>query len=819
MSTNASSPTGRWLPPQKVPQSRKTKKWYQQVIEEYERMIYSDNFYGRSSNTKKKVNYELFNGRLNRDDFLYVLNPYGFSQGEFPANLQHYDIISPKLLLLLGEEVKRPLNYHVVNTSPEMVSLRQKKAKELLIQILMQQFGPSPEEQQAMAQQGQQPQTPAEVEAYLNTSWKDDRSVEGQRVLRYLDEKLRLRKTFNEGFKDALIAGEEIYWVGVVGGEPVVRGVNPLDVTIIMDPDSDNIADAEAVIEERWLTISSIIDEFYDELTDKQIKDLEAMLGKGTNLNSAPQVNYQFETAYVRTIDDFKQDIGYYKNHDTEGNIRVIRVEWKSFRKVGFLSTVDPMGFKTTELVSEDFEVPETANKVKDEINTFEWQDEMTGQPYRIKWNWISEVMEGTKIGDDIFVECQAKPNQRRDMDNPSKCKLGYVGRIYSSRNSESISLIDRMKPYQYLYNIIYYRTELAFAKSKGRLTIMDLAQIPESYGIDLEKWMYYAESMGYGFINSQENQKFGDANKFNQFTSIDQNMGNFIQQHVMMLEKIEDEIGELAGVPRQRLGQVQTSELVGNTQRVVTQSSHVTEYYFFNHDEVKRQVMEALLDATRVAWREGKKIHFVLDDASVLSFQLDENVYSLASFGVLVTNSTKDAAALEALRSLAQSALQSGITTFSGLVKVFKSDSLTEIGNELKKGEQELMQRQQEQAQREQEAQQMAMQAEQARLDREDRNKELDRQNKIEIAMIQAQASQPDPMDNFRQMESDRAKIEADKEKLAAEKEKIAADKTMKEKELEEEKRSNKANEDIKRAEMKSKEKIAKMKPKPQSK
>ena len=129
------------------------------------------------------------------------------------------------------------------------------------------------------------------------------------------------------------------------------------------------------------------------------------------------------------------------------------------------------------EIVDEDFDVPSEATKDRDKF--YNWTDELTDLPMRIKWDWVNEWWEGTKIGDDIYVNIQAKANQRISIDNPAICKSGYVGYLYNARNSESISLIDRMKPYQYMYNILMYRTELAFAKSKGKLAVMDIAQIP----------------------------------------------------------------------------------------------------------------------------------------------------------------------------------------------------------------------------------------------------------------------------------------------------------------------------------------------------
>ena len=242
----------------------------------------------------------------------------------------------------------------------------------------------------------------------------------------------------------------------------------------------------------------------------------------------------------------------------------LLELNGSPLKKIGFLQVFDPNTEEwNEEIVDEDFEVPEESTKDKQKF--YNWTDEMTEFPMRIKWDWVNEYWEGTKIGEDIYVGIRAKPNQRRSMENPALCKSGYVGYLYNARNAQSVSMIDRMKPYQYMYNILMYRTELAFAKSKGKLALMDIAQIPRSEGWDVDTWLYYLESMGIMFINSKEEGDQGQPSNFNQFQAIDLSMGNYINQHVQMLQQIKSEVEELCGVSRQRMGQIQTSELVGN--------------------------------------------------------------------------------------------------------------------------------------------------------------------------------------------------------------------------------------------------------------
>jgi hypothetical protein len=575
---------------------------------------------------------------------------------------------------------------------------------------------------------------------------------------------------FNDGFKDALIAGEEVYWVGVVGGEPVVRICNPLDITVIMDPDSDKIENAQAILEERWMTIGSVLDEFWEELTPAQIKSLETNAGR---MNVEGQgINYPYSNFTIKGEEEYRNRNAYSRTHDDEeGTLRVLRIEWQSMRKVGFLRYIDEKGIQQEDIVDEGFDVPEGAVKNKEGAYEF---DEMT-----LKWEWISEFWEGTKIGADIFVQLRPKPNQRRDMDNPCKCKSGYVGYIYNARNSESISLIDRMKPYQYFYNILYYRTELAFAKSKGKLMTMDVAQIPASEGWDVDKWMYYLETMGIAFINSFEEGPNGQQSNFNQFSAIDLTMGQFINQHVQMLSVVDNQVSELAGVTKQRLGQISTSELVGNTERAVIQSSHITESWFFTHDEVKKSVLEALLDSAKLAWtRKNKKLQYITDDMGRIMLDIDGNDFAMTETGVYVSMSTKDEKILESLRNLSQAAMQNG-AQLSDVATMMQSESVAEIVNKLRETEREREQKEAEMQKQQQAFQEQAQKLEAQKIEREDFNKERDRETKIEVAHIQAESRNDGDRDN------DGIPDNLEQQKLSLQERKLAQDQANKSREL----------------------------------
>ena len=724
------------LPRQRISRAKKNKSWGKANIDDLEKLADTETYNGRSSKSKKQINYDLFNGILDPEDFEHVVNPYGFKEGEFPATLQHYDIISPKINLLLGEEVRRPFNFRAVSVNEDAISemeIGEKKAitaayTEYIKSIVE---GADPAEAEAKIKG---------IDKYLKYSFSDVRERTSNHILKYLMREESLEYKFNAGFKDALIAGEEIYWTGIVSGEPKCRLCNPLDITIISDPDSDFVEDAIAIMEERWLTLPTIIDEYHTspDFTDKIAKQLEDDSNGGSS-GFGTDAPAQSEISIIIKEDDssnYKKKLKD-RSHDTDGTIRVLRCEWKSQRKVGFLY-LEEYGQEVVELVDEKFEIPEEATKDEDGYYHF---SEM-----RLKWFWISEYWEGTKIGDDVYLDIQPKQNQRRNMDNPSICKSGYVGLIYNARNSESISFIDRAKPYQYLNNVSHYRLELGMAKDKGKVAVMDVAQIPGSEGWDTDKWMYYLDAMGVMFINSAEEGKRGQTSNFNQFQSIDLSTQTYIQTHIGIIESIEQKLGELSGVSRQRMGQVQTSELVGNVERSISQSSAITEVWFYQHNEVKRRVLEAMLDTARIAWRKGKKINFITDDLSRHMLTVGDE-FSNTQHGVFIGNTSKDNKNLAEAKSLLQAAMQGDKVKFSEAVTVLNSDSLVDIRKALETGEEAKEQREtaaQQSAQKSQES--MAAQAmEQRQMDmqQEDMLNKRDNDTKLQIAFKDEQGTE----------------------------------------------------------------------------
>lgn len=788
-----------YFPVQKVPYEKKDKGWRERCVDGVINIAYN---YGRSRRSparQKRRNYNLFNNKIDKADFDYVLNPFNLSKEKlrefnFPASLQPYDIVSPYFQLLLGEESKRMFNPMVRAINEDALSEKQEMKKAEILQALQQMLMGDIDPSQI--DPNNPPPTPEELAKYQNYTPKMMRESVADKLLQFNLRKENVNKIFNDCFKDALVAGEEVVRVEKVGKGVKVTRVNPLEIFYVLNNNSDELDESEKIYERNYLTVSEIVDQFYEYLTEDQITELEQIQAGAipTTVYGAPILNI----GEVDSIYTFEDDYG-------QRGIPVHRVRWKSKRKIGIYYTNDG---QTEELVDETFKV----NK----------QDPSSW----VEWFWISEYWEGVRIGVDMYIHDLIRPRKQqfRTMDNISECKSGYIGNIYSATNSQSVSLMDRLVPWVYLYMIVWYRTELALAKNQGKIALIDTSLIPS--GWDPEKWMYYAQALGFGFVNSynEENRALGMAGGANlsvQNKALDLETSGYIIQHINLLQHIDERIQNTAGISRQRLGSISTSELVGNTERAVTQSSHITEPYFFLHEDFKRRVCEAIIEVSKECIGDkNTNMQYVTDDMAEVLFHIDAEDFVNADYGVFVSNSSKDQLAMQEMKGLLQAALQADKIMLSDAINVLNGTSISDMKAKLIQSEQELMQRQQQQQQMQQQMQQeqiaaqqqandQKMQLEMEKLDREDYNKEQDRQNQIQVAEIKS-------MSFLREQDVNQNKIpdvveEAEKaiherkvqeEKLRLEREKI------KQAGVQEENKNK-----IKREEMAMKERIEKMK------
>lgn len=695
------------MPIQKLPMSKKTEDWKRANVDY---IIGHSQGGSRNGNTRTRKEemqtyYDLYNSIYNEKDLKYVTNPFKQQDG-FPAMAQDYNIIKPKIDLLLGEETKRPFNFKVVRTSEIATSELQEKAKQMLLDYIqatiMSKLGPEEQARYQEALQSGEIMPPEQIQKYMSKDYKDIAEITAYHSLMYLKNKLNINHEFFKGWKDALVGGEEIYYIGIVNGEPCLERINP----IYFDYDTET-SDLEFIHEAQWccyemnMSVTELYDRLYDKMTEKQLNELLDMMSDSAKGGINPEVrktSLDYPHIKTHTINGFSSN-----PFDGSGdNIKVYHVCWKSFKKIGFVTIIDP----ETDM-PETYEVDETYKE--------------TGMEISVEWKWIIETWEGYRAGEDLYIGIEPVEYQYVSSDNPNAQRLPYTGVIYNNTNSRPRSLVSMMKPLQYMYIVLWYRLELAMARDKGKVVNMDITQIPKSMNIDVSKWMHYLSALGVNFINPYEEgwdipgREGGKPSQFNQITALDLTMANTINQYIMLMDKIESMLSEISGVSKQREGSISSNELVGNVERSVQQSAHITEPWFWTHNQVKRECLNMLLNTAKWAWKDGSKTHlqYILDDATRAFLTLSDN-FPYEDFDIFVDDSTKNQQNIEFLRSLIQPAMQNGASLLD-VVEIFTNDNTTMIRNKLEEIEQKRMEQQQamEEAQAQREQQMIQMQNE----------------------------------------------------------------------------------------------------------
>jgi hypothetical protein len=242
------------------------------------------------------------------------------------------------------------------------------------------------------------------------------------------------------------------------------------------------------------------------------------------------------------------------------------------------------------------------------------------------------------------------------------------------------------------------------------------------------------------------------EANRFNQFQSVDFTLSNSVQQLINLKLMLEQTAGYITGVSPQREGAVQQYEYVGNVQRSVVQSSLATEGWFYQHNEIKKGVYERLANLMKLCWAGSKKAGYILGDGGYAFLNVLPEV-ALNDYGVFIGDSGKDDAMKGVIQQMSQAALQSGTINMLDVIKILKADTLVEAEHILERGidtikkqqmaaQQQQAQLQQVEAQNKAAEQQAEMQKIQLELDGKQKVAEINAQARIEAQQIASEAN-----------------------------------------------------------------------------
>ena len=739
------------FPRQKLPYTKKNKEWRRSVVDWASARTYWNYAPVRKDAVHMKINYDLLNGKIHMRDVACYLNPDEAAAVFPPDKIQHYPIINAYLNCLRGEASARVFDWRAVVTNPNAISeIEENKKSEFrkAIQSIIEDTSIDDDTAQEQVRK---------TTDFFQYEWQDIREIRANEILKHYSKEQNFEDKFLDGFSDAETVAEEIYQCDIVGGEPVLYRLNPIKVRAFMSGSSNRIEDADVIIYEDYWSRGRIYDTYYDQLSKADMEWLEKTpdMDGGNRIGAAGNYNDAF--GYVRSDQILGEDgvmindedgLGYLFDplshydgsfgsdllpYDIAGNIRVLRVYWKSRRKIKKVKHYDPI----------------TGDELFDFYPETYMIDEAAGESEEIFW--VNEPWEGTKIGENIYVNIRPRLVRYNSLDNPSRCHFGIIGTIYNLNESKPFSLVDMMKPYSYLYDAVSHKLVELIASNRGKIVEMDLALKPKDWSVD--KWMFFArknkllikDSFNKGNKGAATGKLAGGLNNASKGV-IDASWGVDIQYYINLLDTIDTKMAKLIGMTPQRMGQIQNRETVGGVERSTLQSSYSTDYLFQKHSDTVRRVMTAFLETAKCAFRgRTLKFRYILSDNSIRLMEIDGDEFAECDYGIIVDQSNETQLLNQKLDSLAQAAVQNSVMDFASIMRLYSSRSLSEKIRLVEDAERKMRENQermqQQQMQQQQQLAQMQQQMEMQKMQQQDALNQRDNETRIRVAEINAQA------------------------------------------------------------------------------
>lgn len=780
-------------PLQLISYAEKNDEWYEQNCDyALSRARFSTNTSSiandQSTDRDLLTLYNVYNSKIPMKWFSHITDPLSAtnpSHKNFPAKVRPVNFLRTNLDLLLSEYPRRPFSYQVNNLSDDSYSEYQeqlnKRIEENLTQhfqemlklqmmqsgLLNEQGQPSSDEAAKEVEETlQNLELPDSIQESFKASYKDKLAIKGQSWLRMTIAQQSLRQKFLKNFKHWLITGEAYTYKTVLFGNIIYDIVSPLDIKYVKSPDSDYIEDSEVVIRRMRLTVSDIVDRYYDVLKKDQINKLESQ----PMLSSSAAFYDHLNAGAIRGLHN------------------VYHVTWKGKKLIKYIMDLET-GEEST--VDEDYTLAPSEKEIGSD--------------------WVNEIYECTKIG-DFYVNKRPILYQRNAMNNFSTCKQPYNGRCWSDLHAESIGPLELGLPYLIMYMIVTRTLELTIAKSKGKIILLDKNIIPVGKGWTEEKFFYYAEARGY--MLGDRNQ-IGVDKSWNQYQVIDMTLFDSIKQLIDLQQHYKQEWDDILGINRQRKGQTYASDAVGNNERATFQSTVITDSIFNSYEEFIEKELQGLLDLSRFTAVDGIKKLWNDSELGNQLLEIDPVEYCNADLGVMVESSAEALQVFRALQADATAMLQNGVKP-STILEVRTTMNIAALKAKLKhiedlqaKAEQAIAANEEEAAKAADERAKEFKQFE-IMLDEAFMNKEYDRKEDIE--MIRAEAnmysfkaadeSTPNGIPDIVEMEKNRLEREKHRDSMNQQN----ADRLERMQQASEERK-------LKREEMQSKEKIARSK------
>jgi len=783
------------FPPQKLNEASKGDAWHKKHLD------YAESFVVYSSSDEDYENMnENYNLRVNVIDvnkYVTQLDPNKMGMDKFPAKFKHVGIGNAKINLLLGDYAGMDKDFRAYVSNNDSIGIDNKTdelKKKLLIKI------------DSLVTNQEMPEEQLQEELKKLQEWaKYSFQSIGEKVANAILKKEFMEHNyefvFSTTFEDLLVSGRAIMLVDIVGKKPIMERLHPMNVKSIGTTDSMYLHEKDIILITEYMSTGKIHDRYWDKLKEAEVSKLEKTphlglssgnphdINGGMTLLTNSEIGSSVEANVIQMLSKDEYRSASHNNSDRNalGEWRVITIFWKSKRKVGERTSIDP----------------DTGDEKIDYVNEHYVADTVRGET--VDWKWISEWRKAERIGKDIDLYHGPVEHSSKSLTNISYGLPPIIG-ITASTNSYKIqSLSDIIKPFDIAYDIGFWKRELQVATYKGKATAVNPSMIPA--GWDPQKFLHFAEIDKVLFLDPTQEILKGpnqgkSAGMFNTFFTQEVSLGSDAESIQMLsryLESIEYTMGKISGIHGAREGEIGQRTAVRNAQSELEQFSKITEKWFVIDNQFRRLVIKKFLEVCKIAYyNTPERGMYLLNEIGQEYIKITKD-FTFAEYDIHIPSSKISKKLFDELKELGHAAMQNGQATMEHMAQMLLTDSAAERIQLLKQGAKQI---QEQQAQQQQAA--LASAEKIAQLEFEKFTKELE--NNIEVALINAESRDRDSIrksapQEIQQQENDNApnsldvrkveqadrhhtnKISLEKEKLAEQKRKNLEDEAIKRK------------------------------------
>ena len=614
---------------------------------------------GLSFNDRTETETELNILRGNIPDSFYkkTLNPYNSNNEKyqrFPATMRNFDIMSDIIRRYVSEYFKGVHEFVVGANNPDIILNKNAKLKEKIGELAQQAFQQKFQKQykaaqQQAVQQGQDPNSvnpqdsmpdPEQFIKDFNEKYIDDESRQGQDMLDYIRAITKDNIIYLTSFFNFVSLGECYSYCDIRGSKIIKEAVPVLEAYPIPNGNFF-VEDHDMFARKMLLSYQQILDMFDNNLTEEDKKFLETYYSHGSNFHGVTKLSYnQYFETYSDVCSKFTaEERKIFKSapvtvYDGNNNLyEVWHVVWKGQARRGILTYVNEIGMTTTEIVDEDYKL----NKEHGDIN--------------IEWEYETQVYEGYRIGNRYTA---IYPIKARPIAFNREGKLPYNGIMEVLPMMGKFSIIKTITPYQIMRNIFAYHREMVIAKNK-----MLILLLPESLiASDTEDKIYKMAADGVLLVDDSED---ANSQKMAQIRLLNANMGQYITEITNLIEATKQEAREMVDMNMQRYGEIAQSAGAATTQEAISRSSMGMVILVQMFDEFRKADYNRDLDYCKLAYIDGLDTSYWDELGKRRFISLDVNSFVNSDYSTTVRNDSKELDKIQQLRQWAFSAAQNG--------------------------------------------------------------------------------------------------------------------------------------------------------------